>query len=243
MTWFKVDDGLPFHRKVLSIPRRDRPAAMGLWVLAGAWSAHHLTDGAIPIFLVKELGCPPAAAKSLVRSGLWRESEHGFVFHDWESQQPSRTEVQVTRAKRAEAGRRGGQASAQARAAASATPNGQANGKQTVKQNSTDWQPRPVPSRPLVVEVEGHPQVADAQGAVTMIQQRMNTTETVAASVARTVQERFQPRDLEKYLTRIPDEELRKLMPTAGNQPPKPDEMCDHGRHRDFCPFCKAGEK
>ena len=39
MAWFKVDDGFHSSRKVLSIPRRSRLAAIGAWTIAGAWCA------------------------------------------------------------------------------------------------------------------------------------------------------------------------------------------------------------
>ena len=51
--WFKVDDGLPFHRKIRAVlkghtkKRRDA-ATMGVWVLAGAWAGKHKTDGWVP---------------------------------------------------------------------------------------------------------------------------------------------------------------------------------------------------
>jgi len=45
MPWFKVDDTLAFHAKVVAAGN----AAMGLWVRAGAHSMQQLTDGFITV--------------------------------------------------------------------------------------------------------------------------------------------------------------------------------------------------
>lgn len=72
MPWFKVDDGLPDHPKVLLAGN----AAMGLWVRAGAWSMKHLTDGFIPEAFVRLLGTAKEA-RALVTAGLWVKVEGG----------------------------------------------------------------------------------------------------------------------------------------------------------------------
>lgn len=97
MPWFRVDDGLADHPKVLGIPRRDRAAAMGLWALAGAWSAAHLTDGRVPAYLPEHLGCTRRSADVLVRAGLWSAEAHGWQFHAWSERQPSREQVESER--------------------------------------------------------------------------------------------------------------------------------------------------
>jgi len=92
--WFKVDDKLHSH------PKRYRAnlRAMGLWVLAGSWSSDQLTDGHIPRDLLAALGGTPADASALVRAGLWEECPDGWLFHDWEAQNPTRTSVETRRA-------------------------------------------------------------------------------------------------------------------------------------------------
>lgn len=99
MTWFKVDDGLHSHRKVLAIPRSGRAAAMGLWVLAGAWSADNLTDGRIPAYMVAELGCTARNAQHLVTVNLWIEVDGDYQFHAWTEpgRQPTRAEIEANR--------------------------------------------------------------------------------------------------------------------------------------------------
>jgi hypothetical protein len=92
MPWFKVDDGLSDHPKVLMAGN----AAMGLWVRAGAWSMKHLTDGFVPDAVVQLLGTAKEA-RTLVSAGLWLKADGGFRFHEWEGRQPSREAVQRDR--------------------------------------------------------------------------------------------------------------------------------------------------
>lgn len=94
--WFKVCDGLHDHRKV----RRAGTAAIGLWALAGSWSAANLTDGFVPEVVVLRYGTARQAER-LVTAGLWeptvRDGEPGWVFHDWFTYQPTRKEVERKR--------------------------------------------------------------------------------------------------------------------------------------------------
>jgi hypothetical protein len=112
MPWFKVDDSFHAHPKVLATD----PAALGLWVVAGAWSSANLTDGFVPDHALPRL-LPDSAtlARALVTAGLWRKVRGGHQFHDWSDFQPSSKEVREIREKRAAAGRKGGVASARAR--------------------------------------------------------------------------------------------------------------------------------
>lgn len=112
MTWFKVDDSLAFHRKVVAAGN----AAMGLWVRAGSWCSQQLTDGHIPTDVVTVLGTP-AQADRLVRAGLWTQVADGYQFHQWteNGRNPSRGEVLERRKNEADK-------KAKARAAKSATP-------------------------------------------------------------------------------------------------------------------------
>src|SRR4051812_4306842 len=76
--WFKVDDGLAFHRKVVAAGN----AAMGLWVRAGSWCGQHLTDGFIPDHMIAVLGTV-SQRKKLITVGLWEEVPGGCMFHGW----------------------------------------------------------------------------------------------------------------------------------------------------------------
>lgn len=92
MPWFKVDDGLALHPKVLAAGN----AAMGLWVRAGAYAAHQLTDGEISTEAATLLGTP-TEAKRLVKAGLWVPKDDGYAFHEWDLFQPSRVQVMAER--------------------------------------------------------------------------------------------------------------------------------------------------
>ena len=103
MVWFKVDDKLHDHRKA----RAAGVAAMGLWTLAGSWSADNLMDGFVPASVACrwDRNVDRLAAK-LVDVGLWitceRDGEPGWCFHDWLDSQPSSSQVQAKRAAAAE---------------------------------------------------------------------------------------------------------------------------------------------
>lgn len=97
MTWFKVDDSFESHPKVKGIPRNKRARAVGLWTLAGSWSARQLTDGFVPIYMLDELACTAADARALVAVGLWIECDGGFRFNDWHDWQPTREKVEAER--------------------------------------------------------------------------------------------------------------------------------------------------
>lgn len=92
MPWFKVDDQLSFHAKVVAAGN----AAMGLWVRAGAWSAGTLSEGFVPDSIVSALG-GTKSARALVVVGLWERSEGGYAFRDWSSYQPSKESVELAR--------------------------------------------------------------------------------------------------------------------------------------------------
>lgn len=101
MTWFKVDDSFHSHPKVLATP----PAALGLWVVAGAWSSANLTEGYVPDHALPRL-LPDATplARKLVASGLWRRERGGYRFHDWIAYNPTRSEATAARDKMASGG-------------------------------------------------------------------------------------------------------------------------------------------
>lgn len=99
MTWFKVDDDLAFHRKVVAAGN----ASMGLWVRAGSWCAQHLTDGFIPDEMIGILGTPAQRSK-LIKVGLWTEVPGGCQFHQWSEngRQPTAQSVREKRERAAE---------------------------------------------------------------------------------------------------------------------------------------------
>jgi hypothetical protein len=91
--WFKVDDNLGFHHKVIAAGN----PAMGLWVRAGSICAQQLTDGFIPEHMALALGTK-AQAEKLVTVGLWDHAQGGYRFHGWAERQPSKVDVEAERA-------------------------------------------------------------------------------------------------------------------------------------------------
>jgi hypothetical protein len=102
MAWFKVDDRLHSSRKILSIPRSVRLSAVGLWTLAGSWSAHEELDGLVPDYMVTELGGTPRLVSALITAGLWVEVAEGSKFNKWQEYQPVRVDLELARAKETE---------------------------------------------------------------------------------------------------------------------------------------------
>lgn len=158
MTWFKVDDKLHDHRKT----RAAGKAAMGVWVLAGSWSADNLTDGFIPATILPRWGTKADATK-LVKVGLWlvdeQDGESGWRFHDWEQAQPTRAQKLAEREARAAAGRAGGKASGISRS--------QAKTKQSAS-GLVEPPSRPVPT-PAAAAVEGAAAAAVLDGRIAVL--------------------------------------------------------------------------
>lgn len=92
MPWFKVDDTLAVHHKVVAAGN----AAMGLWVRAGAWSSQQLTDGFVPDHMISVLG-NTAQARRLCEVRLWHRCDGGYLFHEFADRQPSRAQTEARR--------------------------------------------------------------------------------------------------------------------------------------------------
>lgn len=138
MSWFRCDDQLADHPKVMALGPLRRPA-LGLWTMCGTYSARHLTDGFVSRAVVAQYADRDLhkLTAALVAAGLFDEVEGGWVLHDYLDWNPSRDEVLDKRAKVQAAGRAGGLA--KARASARADANGSL-GKAAYS--------RPVPTRP-----------------------------------------------------------------------------------------------
>lgn len=102
MPWFNVDDGFSNSKPVLRIPRRYRCTAIGLWTLAGSWSAKELTDGFIPDHTLEEFASNASIAGHLVKAGLWSKVSGGWQFEGWEKWQKTKEQVLAFRATEAE---------------------------------------------------------------------------------------------------------------------------------------------
>lgn len=156
MAWFKVDDKLHSSRKFLSIPKRARFAATGLWAFAGSWSADQLTDGHIPGYMIEQWGPPPSAVAALVDAELWDRESDGFVFRNWHEYQPSRRDVEGEREAKRERMR-------QLRAKRKQTKAQEHAGNESMLPRTFEHAPetvlnsRPVPSRPDPTLVKDSP--------------------------------------------------------------------------------------
>lgn len=153
MTWFRVDDVLTFHPRVLEAGN----AAIGLWVRAGAWSMSHLTDGFIPRQIARQIGSA-AEVKRLVAAGLWHEVEGGYQFHAWATngdgtpRQPTREQVEAKRRKDRERKSALGKNGADAHWNPPATAADSARNPDGIRAASDS----PVPSRPVPIGTDTH---------------------------------------------------------------------------------------
>lgn len=135
MSWVRYDDGFDSHPKVTAVIAED-PGAIALHTLANTWSSRTKRPGFVPkhqpgvLLADKRKGSKWASL--LVRAGLWHEVEGGYEFHDHDVYRAPARERQTPgtpaelSAKRAAAGRRGGQASGRTRAS-TAKQSGEAN--------------------------------------------------------------------------------------------------------------------
>jgi hypothetical protein len=103
VSWARVDDAWWSHRKVIGLDLEAR----GLWV-SGLSYACHQRDPSIPVQALMLMQGNSDIADRLVRAGLWQQDENGYRIHDWD-------DYQSVSAKRAEAGRRGGEKSGESR--------------------------------------------------------------------------------------------------------------------------------
>jgi hypothetical protein len=138
MTWFKVDDRLHSSRKILSIPRSVRLSSVGLWTLAGSWSAHEELDGLVPDYMVTELGGTPRLVAALVTAGLWIEVNDGSQFNKWQEYQPTRAELELARSKETERKRL-----YRSRGTPAGVPAGQTEGHQQESEHPDPTRPDP----------------------------------------------------------------------------------------------------
>jgi hypothetical protein len=95
--WFKVDDGLAFHRKVLKAGNE----AIGAWARAGAWSSapSNLTEGYIPPEVASQIA-PARVWAKLRAAGLTEapsEGREGEQIHDFTVYNPTAAKVRAER--------------------------------------------------------------------------------------------------------------------------------------------------
>jgi hypothetical protein len=88
--WARLDDELIDHRKVFAAGEllgRNGPAiAIGFYAVALMWTNKHLTDGHLPLNVVKSfrhVSNPVSVADALVKAELFERNGNGFVIHDY----------------------------------------------------------------------------------------------------------------------------------------------------------------
>ena len=154
----RVHDLYHNHPKVKKISM----AARGLWVTCLSWQAAYLTDGIIPHRTVKELGGTDPQIRSLLKVGLWHETqteegELAYEFHDWLDHNQSReTVLRERNRKRKEAANRRAQSKQEG------NQGGNQEGNQGVKctpisqdESASDLhKPDPVSGLDIEIEVE-----------------------------------------------------------------------------------------
>jgi hypothetical protein len=104
--WFKIDDKLHDHRKVQILLEREDGLgvpALGMWLLAGSWSGDQMTDGLVPVSVMRRWPCDwKVLAQVLVEVEMWEPEDVAgrahFRFHDWLDYNDSAEEILSTRA-------------------------------------------------------------------------------------------------------------------------------------------------
>lgn len=127
-SYITVHNGMPEHPKVDPLSDAAFRALVDAWCLC----SRTMNDGRIPIATWNKRW-KPKARRELLESGLVRIEGDLAIMHDYLEHQTSAAEIQDKRAKRAEAGRKGGQRKAEnlANGLANARANAVAVGNQT----------------------------------------------------------------------------------------------------------------
>ena len=245
MTWFKVDDGLHSHRKVRSLPRKDRMPALGLWCLAGSWCADNLTDGHVPTYMLEELGGTLRQAQLLVTSGLWVQVDDGFQFHGWsdEGRQPTRAEVEAHRESERKRKARW-RASVDMSHRDKAGTDGGTDGGTPASVPPGVRTPRPDPSRPVLSSGLGsqspNGRSSDGQSDgldLDRIKTALRSDDRRAHHIASAILAKAPrpPGNPTAYVVNAIQREPHLYRETSG--PPRLDQICtEHGRDRATCP-------
>ncbi len=140
MSWVKIDDEFPDHKKVASLSND----AFCLHVTAMCWVAKWQTDGKLPSKLLGKLAwrCqdPASAASELVTSGVWETTPEGWEIHDFLEYNPSKAQIAELAETRSEAGKAG----AMARWQNHSKPNGKTHSKPHGKKMPPSPSPSPI---------------------------------------------------------------------------------------------------
>jgi hypothetical protein len=105
--WARLDDELIDHRKIFLAGDRlgkNGPAiALGFYAVGLMWSNKHLSDGVLPLAIVKKfphVADPLEVARALVTAGLWERNGTGWKIHDFaEFGNPSSAAIKAKRSR------------------------------------------------------------------------------------------------------------------------------------------------
>ena len=111
--WSRLDDALIDHRKIFqaaeAIGKNGGVIAVGLYAIALMYSNKHLTDGFLPLAVLRRLphaDHPVALADAMIKARLWtREKRHGikgFMIHDFDAMNPTGEAVRARRRREAD---------------------------------------------------------------------------------------------------------------------------------------------
>jgi len=88
--WARLADELIDHQKIFAAGKllgKNGPGiALGFYVVTLLWSNRHLTDGHVPIDIIKSfphVADPAKVAEALVTAGLFERNGKGYQIHDF----------------------------------------------------------------------------------------------------------------------------------------------------------------
>lgn len=103
MTFVKLLDEFPEHPKIIGLS----DSAFRAYIEALCYCSRYLTDGAIPEQAARRFA-PPKAVSELVAANLLERHSGSVHIHGYLEHQTSREHVETVKAKRAQAGSKGG---------------------------------------------------------------------------------------------------------------------------------------
>lgn len=113
MTWFRVDQSVLRHPKMVRAIKRGGDGVVYLWLGLGTWSSEHLTDGIVPIDMLDQVSGPSSkrkrndALRALIDCGLVHETADGSLeLHDFLDYNPAAEVVKTERERWAQSKRK-----------------------------------------------------------------------------------------------------------------------------------------
>jgi hypothetical protein len=102
--WSRLDDALADHKKIIAagemLGANGAAIAIGMYAVGLMWANKHLTDGRLPVAVVRQFRqCdqPLKVAAALVRAGLWERNGDLFTIHDFGDFNYSAREIKAKR--------------------------------------------------------------------------------------------------------------------------------------------------